>query len=178
MPKPGAWMETFKQISGFVLLGTVVFILSFIEAAALVPTIVAAARCRRRLLARRPHAAHGRAGATAQSVDARLRPSCWCSWPPRSRCIDSRSRRSIKAWQPFSLERLQQVAVDEGKTVLVDFSAEWCVNCKFFEKTVLHTSAVEQAIKNSKAVTMYADFTNYPPRSSGRSRPSAATACL
>src|SRR6185436_13562268 len=27
LPKPGAWMETFKQISGFVLLATVVFIL-------------------------------------------------------------------------------------------------------------------------------------------------------
>ena len=40
LPKPGAWMETFKQISGFVLLGTVVFILSFIEPAAIVPTIL------------------------------------------------------------------------------------------------------------------------------------------
>src|SRR6185503_2025758 len=39
LPKPGAWMETFKQISGFVLLGTVVFILSFIETAAIVPTL-------------------------------------------------------------------------------------------------------------------------------------------
>ena len=37
------------------------------------------------------------------------------------------------------------------------------MNCKFFEKTVLHTSAVEQAIAKSGVVTMYADFTNYPP---------------
>ena len=68
-----------------------------------------------------------------------------------------------KNWQPFSLERLKQVAVNEGKTVLVDFSAEWCVNCKFFEKTVLHTQAVEQALAKAGVVTMYADFTNYPP---------------
>jgi suppressor for copper-sensitivity B len=67
-----------------------------------------------------------------------------------------------KNWQPFSLERLKQVAVDEGKTVLVDFSAEWCANCKLFEKTVLHTKPVEQAIKESNVVTMYADFTDYP----------------
>ena len=40
LPKPGPWMETFKQISGFVLLGTVVFILSYIEQAAIVPTIL------------------------------------------------------------------------------------------------------------------------------------------
>ena len=67
------------------------------------------------------------------------------------------------AWQPFSLEQLKQVAVDEGRTVLVDFSAEWCLNCKFFEKTVLHTKPVEKAIARSGAVTMYADFTKYPP---------------
>ena len=41
------------------------------------------------------------------------------------------------AWQPFSLESLQQVAVEEGKTVLVDFSAEWCLTCKALEKTDL-----------------------------------------
>jgi thiol:disulfide interchange protein len=68
-----------------------------------------------------------------------------------------------QGWQPFSLERLYQVAVKEGKTVLVDFSAEWCINCKFFEKTVLHTAPVEQAITNGDVVTMYGDFTDYPP---------------
>jgi thiol:disulfide interchange protein len=54
------------------------------------------------------------------------------------------------------------VAVNEGRTVLVDFSADWCINCKVFEQTVLHTKPVEQAINRSKAVTMYADFTDYP----------------
>src|SRR5262249_38079710 len=39
LPKPGAWMETFKQVMGFILLATVVFILSFMDAAAIVPTL-------------------------------------------------------------------------------------------------------------------------------------------
>jgi thiol:disulfide interchange protein len=65
-------------------------------------------------------------------------------------------------WQPFSLAKLKEVAVDEGRTVLVDFSAEWCINCKLFEQTVLHTKPVEQAIANANAVTMYADYTDYP----------------
>ncbi len=39
IPKPGVWMDTFKQIMGFVLLGTVVWILSFIEEAYVVPTV-------------------------------------------------------------------------------------------------------------------------------------------
>ena len=56
-------------------------------------------------------------------------------------------------WQPFSLERLEQVAVDDGRTVLVDFSAEWCLNCKLFETTVLHTEAVEASDCPSGAVS-------------------------
>ena len=39
LPKPGAWMETFKNIMGFILLGTVVFLLTFIEIPYVVPTI-------------------------------------------------------------------------------------------------------------------------------------------
>ena len=47
--------------------------------------------------------------------------------------------------------------------MLVDFSADWCITCKALEKTVLHTDPVEQAIADSGAVTMYADYTDYPP---------------
>ena len=39
LPKPGAWMDTFKNMMGFVLLGTVVFLLTFIEIPYVVPTI-------------------------------------------------------------------------------------------------------------------------------------------
>src|SRR5262249_3061492 len=39
LPRPGAWMETFKQLMGFVLLGTVVFLLTFIEWPLVVPTV-------------------------------------------------------------------------------------------------------------------------------------------
>lgn len=39
LPRPGAWMDTFKQVMGFVLLGTVIFMLSFISWAYVVPTV-------------------------------------------------------------------------------------------------------------------------------------------
>lgn len=39
LPKPGAWMETFKHIMGFVLLGTVVLLLTFIPGPSVVPTV-------------------------------------------------------------------------------------------------------------------------------------------
>ncbi len=162
LPKPGAWMETFKQISGFVLLATVVFILSFIDTPAVVPTLALllgiAIACW--FVSRTP--------LTAEFGD-RLK-----SWAVAGVIVVVFAGASFgvlyrlaiaptnMAWQPFSLERLKQVAVDEGRTVLVDFSADWCLNCKFFEKTVLHTKPVEQAIARSGALTMYGDYTKYP----------------
>lgn len=163
LPKPGQWMDTFKQVSGFVLMGTVVFILSFIEPAAVVPTILLllgiAVACW--LVARTPLTAELgtrlRAWASAAVVIGLFVAVAFGGmYRLATAPVD-------KAWQPFSLERLQQVAVGEGKTVLVDFSAEWCFNCKLFEKSVLHTKPVEQAIAQSGAITMYADFTEYPP---------------
>lgn len=39
LPKPGAWMETFKHIMGFVLLGTVVMLLTFVPMSYVVPIV-------------------------------------------------------------------------------------------------------------------------------------------
>jgi suppressor for copper-sensitivity B len=39
LPKPGAWMDTFKQIMGFVLLGTVAYMLTLVSTALVVPTV-------------------------------------------------------------------------------------------------------------------------------------------
>ena len=66
-------------------------------------------------------------------------------------------------WQPFTLDKLAKAAVEQGRTVMVDFSADWCANCKVFEKTVLHTEPVEQAIEKAGIVTMYGDYTHKPP---------------
>jgi len=39
LPKPGEWMDTFKHMMGFVLLGTVVFILTYVRMPLVVPTV-------------------------------------------------------------------------------------------------------------------------------------------
>src|SRR3954467_1124133 len=39
LPKPGEWMDTVKQLMGFVLLGTVVYLFSTINAAYFIPTL-------------------------------------------------------------------------------------------------------------------------------------------
>ena len=39
IPKPGAWMDTFKQFLGFMLLGTVIYLLTIIDWEFIIPTI-------------------------------------------------------------------------------------------------------------------------------------------
>ncbi len=172
LPKPGAWMETFKQLMGFVLMATVVFILSFVEPAAVVPTL---------LLLVGIGAACWLAARTSLTAELNDRLQSWAlagavvllsgavsfGWlypdVMKPRYAATVIAESDGPWKPFSLEALQELAVDGGRTVLVDFSAEWCLTCKALEKTVLHTEAVERAIAESGAITMYADYTDYPP---------------
>jgi thiol:disulfide interchange protein DsbD len=40
LPKPGNWMVTFKQVMGFIMLTTVVYLISFMPVASVVPTVL------------------------------------------------------------------------------------------------------------------------------------------
>ena len=172
LPKPGAWMETFKQIMGFVLMATVVFILSFVEPAAVVPTLLllvgVGVACW--LVARTPLTAEfsdklqSWALAGAMVLLATAVSFGWL-YPDvmQPRYAGTVVAESEGPWRPFSLAELHELTVEGGKTVLVDFSAEWCLTCKALEKAVLHTDPVERAIAESGVITMYADFTDQPP---------------
>ena len=69
---------------------------------------------------------------------------------------------SSQGWQSFSLAKLGQLTLGEGRTVLVDFTADWCLTCKTLEKLVLKTQSVEEAITLADVVTMEADYTKRP----------------
>jgi thiol:disulfide interchange protein len=66
------------------------------------------------------------------------------------------------AWQPFSPESVQR-AQSEGKTVMVDFSANWCPNCKSNLKFAIETDAVRNLIATNGVVPMLADWTDPSP---------------
>ena len=65
-------------------------------------------------------------------------------------------------WQNFSLGRLR-AALKAGHPVVLDFTANWCVNCKFVKATVLDNPTTRENFHRAKAVLLRADLTTQNP---------------
>jgi thiol:disulfide interchange protein DsbD len=63
---------------------------------------------------------------------------------------------------PFSAKELAALQTS-GKSIFVDFTADWCITCKFNERTAIDTPAVRQLLREKQVVPMKADWTNANP---------------
>jgi len=65
-------------------------------------------------------------------------------------------------WEPFSPELLAS-AVEDGRTVFLDLTADWCWTCKVNEKTVLADDEVEAMFLRNNVLTLKGDWTRKDP---------------
>jgi thiol:disulfide interchange protein DsbD len=65
-------------------------------------------------------------------------------------------------WQPFTPARLES-ELKQGHAVFVDFTAAWCITCKFNEASVLETAAVRESFERHGMTRLRADWTNGDP---------------
>ena len=65
--------------------------------------------------------------------------------------------------QPDHFSQTLNTALKSGQIVFVDFTAEWCINCKVNEKTVLESAAIRRAFEKNKVKFLKADWTNGNP---------------
>jgi len=159
LPRPGAWMQTVQQVMAFLLLGTMVFLMSTMSARYFVPTLTLLVglwfACW--WIGRTPLTASPRAKATAWggSLAAAALTGYFAFGillaPP------------LINWTPYSPEALRQARAD-GKTVMVDFSAAWCLTCKANLKFAIERPAVAQLVKEYDIVPLLADWTDYSPQ--------------
>jgi thiol:disulfide interchange protein len=80
----------------------------------------------------------------------------------RSANVASADSRLRGDWQAFTPERLQ-AELDQGHSVFVDFTAAWCLTCKFNEANVLENAEVREAFQRHAIVKLKADWTNGDP---------------
>lgn len=62
-------------------------------------------------------------------------------------------------WLDYT-DQLVSTARDQGKTVVMDFTAEWCINCKALKAAVLDKEPVRSALRNSDTVLVKVDLTS------------------
>ncbi len=56
-----------------------------------------------------------------------------------------------------------KASVDSGKVVVLDFTAEWCLNCKVLEGTVLHKPEIVKLLNGPGVIAMRVDLTGKNP---------------
>lgn len=154
IPKPGMWMETFKQLMAFVLLGTVVYLLSTINSDYYIPTL---------------------------ALLVALWFACWLGG--RQPITAPLARRSVAwmlglvtavgvglvgfapksevtlPWKDYSPDQLA-AAKDSGRIVLVDFTADWCLTCQWNLVTAIDKPAVKGVVDANNVEVLKADWTD------------------
>lgn len=157
LPKPGAWMETFKQVMGFVLLGTVIFLLTSTQEKMVVPTVTFLFGL---------WAACWWIGRISVLAPFRVKLLHWGEaivfsmliWFVAFSWLGSKAEYELP-WQPYTTARFEQL-MDEKQTILVDFTADWCATCKTLEGFVLNTKEIQDIVQKHNVATLKGDWTH------------------
>jgi thiol:disulfide interchange protein DsbD len=173
LPRPGAWMETFKQAMAFPLYGTVGY-LTWVLAAqtseeGFLWTLLSFAVIAMGVWVygrwNAPGASAGRArfGLGGLLVVGTL--GVWLGWPRPLALAGVPVAGQVPAvvWEAWSPEAMAKLRA-EGRTVYVDFTARWCATCQTNKKLVFGSDAVRRYFADNRIATLRADWTNKDPR--------------
>jgi len=148
LPKPGAWMLTFKQFLAFPIYLTVVWLLWVLtrEAGAdgLAVTIAAMTLIAFALWLAGHHWRLLSLIITAISIYA---------------VVEFAVPSLQETHEKFSIAKLEQLR-KENKPVFVDATADWCITCKVNERLVLSSATIKAKFVQNNVVYLVADWTH------------------
>lgn len=167
LPRPGVWMERLKQLMGFLMLAVVIGLLWVLGLGRDANVVVAT--CAFLLVLGLASWVRGAWPRSAVSwlVALALAAAGWMflihgKLEARTIATASVETKDGLTWQPFSPERVN-AAIQSGQPVFIDFTADWCINCKVNEKLVINTAPVHAAFKEKNFLLIKADWTNGDP---------------
>jgi len=170
LPRPGAWMERLKQFMGFPLLATLVWILSIIGGQKGLDGVlwfIAFLLCLALAcwiyggFCGPLSSLRGRAIAVLLALAA-AGGGGWVFLGQKFVTAGTAAASDGIQWVPFSASELSALK-SSGRSVFVDFTADWCITCKFNERTAINTPAVIALLAEKNVVPMKADWTNANP---------------
>ncbi len=158
LPKPGAWMEILKQLTAVPLFATALWlawVYAHLYSSDGVDRMTRLLACF--LILAIAGWVLGRWPAKwGSAIAAVILIACGLALPLRKPAVET------MVWQPYTPATFQ-AARASGKPVFVDFTADWCLSCKFNEATVLRSAEVEQKLRDDNVQLLKADWTKYDP---------------
>jgi len=179
LPRPGPWMERFKQALAFPMYATAVWLVWVLSQQA-GPLGVAAVLSGALLIAFVAwiYTITRTGGTVARGLGTglvllgllglvALAGLTQSVTPPTAQVAtaetrDGVSRASGPAWIAFSPERLTALR-KEGRPVFLNFTAAWCITCLVNEQVALSSAAVANAFERQGIAYLKGDWTSYDP---------------
>jgi len=175
MPKPGVWMETFKQFMAFPLYLSALFFLwvlgnqvgvmgmSLVLGVCILLAFAAWMYQRRFSMGPILRTVNYAVGATALIAAIYLMQTPFLQTVSlvQTASVDA-DGNSTQNYEVFSTARLDEIQA-EGRPVFVNMTAAWCITCLANEQTTLSTERVEQALLDNDITYMKGDWTNEDP---------------
>ena len=169
LPRPGAWMETFKQVLAFPLYATVAWLVWVLGAqsgndsvfAVLGGLVLVAMGAW--MYGRAEHAPGMWRSAVALILAAAGLAIAWPAHGPGEGSATPLAKAGELPWEAWSPERVQELNA-QGRAVFVDFTAAWCVTCQVNKRVALHNAEVVKAFADRNVATLKADWTRQDPR--------------
>lgn len=175
LPKPGLWMESFKQGMGFLLMAAVVFLALVVgrqggvDAIIVLLLFVLICAVAAWVFGRWGGAARSRRSQWISRVFALLLIVGSLTWAMNATQVAYANFGATETtgddngqWTAWSEEKVQ-ANLAQGRPVFVDFTAAWCLICQVNKKVALRTAATAELFNEYGIVALTADWTRYDP---------------
>lgn len=163
LPRPGAWMEIFKQLTAVVFFATVIW-LTYVYGSLFTTGASGGQGVYRVALLLGCFLLIAVAGWILGKWPAR-----WPSTIAAALVVAIglslplyQPKDTNLIWQPYSQQALDQARA-AGHPVFIDFTAAWCLSCQVNERLVLRSADVQHQLADHKFTLLKADWTQYDP---------------